>query len=229
MKIILDTMELVEVGDVVYERSKDMLTKTAPKFIHKQKEYARVMQRRGNVKTYFKPITIVDNEITYYIIPSCLGKNDLKKYGIRGMVACEFRYQGEKFYGLCLNNLNQISLYTTHFIKRYIERHLKDDSLANAETFIKFLMETDGISNGFDECDDNKVQWQTSIGNTCGCMLSERVLLHKTFIDSTTIIKGKKKDANARGNELMKYFRLNNVGVRTLPKELERYYNFNLV
>lgn len=228
MRIILDTMELNEVGDVVLQRSLEMIEKTAPRVSHKQKDYMKIMQNRGNVKTYFKPITVADYDITFHIIPSCYSKNDLKRFGVRVMIASEFRYQGEKFYGLVIGYFNQISLYTTHFIERYVERHLKDDSPINVNTFIKFLMETDGMSYGFDECEDNKIQWVTSIGNTCGCVLSERVLFCKTFIDNSTIIQGKKKDANDKANSIMKYIDLNAVGVRAIPRVLEKHYNFLL-
>lgn len=227
-KIILDTMSLTEVGLIVYERSIGICEKISPLLNHKQKEYARIMIRKGNVKTYFKPITIENYDITFHLIPNCLGKADLKKYGARVLIAGEFRYKGDRFYSLLIGNCGQISIYTTHFLERYVERHLGDDSPINADTFIKYLMETDGVIYGFDEGVDNKIQWATSIGNVCGCVLHPRVLFHKTFIDNSTIIKGKKKEANDKGNVLMNRTVLNRVGNRTLPYGISKYFNFKL-
>lgn len=227
MRIILDTMDLGEVGDVVLERYGEVMKKLAPKLLHMQKEWYKTMLQRGNVKTYFKTIKVENNDITFYIIPSSYGKADMKKYGVNLMLACEFKYQGQKFYSLSIGNLTQISIYTTHMLERYVERHFDDDSPINIETFIKYLKETNGESIGFNECEGNKVQWRTPIGNTCGCMLNERVMLHKTFIDKSTLC-GKKKDANDRGNELVQHYVTDMMGIRRLPLGISRYYNFNL-
>lgn len=228
MRIVLDTMDLREVGLVVYERSIEMYKEQLPKLVHKQKDYMKVMLRKGDVKTYFKPITIESADIIFHIIPSCLGKADIKKYGIRIMIVSEFRYQKQKFYSLMIGNLSQISLYTTHFIERYVERHLGDNSPINIDTFIKYLKETDGISYGFNKCGENELQWVTEIGNSCGCVLDEKVLLHKTFIDKSTIIRGIKKDANTKGNEVMKFATFDKFGDRTFPKAIAKYFNFNI-
>ena len=228
MRIILDSMDLGEVGDVVLERYGEVTKKLAPKLLHMQEEWYKIMLHRGNVHTYFKTIKVESNDITFYIIPSSYGKADMKKFGANLMLACEFKYQGQKFYSLLTGNLTQISIYTTHMLERYVERHLNDDSPINIETFIKYLKETDSESIGFNECETNKLQWRTPIGNTCGCMLNERVMLHKTFIDKSTLLYGKKKEANDRGNELAKHYVTDMWGLRRLPQGITKHFNFSL-
>lgn len=228
MRIILDSMDLAEAGDVVLERSVELIKKLAPKLLHMEKDWYRIMLHRGNVKTFFKSIRIDSNDITFHILPNCKGKADMKKFGVCYMIVSEFKLQGQRFYTLTTGKLDQISVYTTHFIERYVERHLDDDSPIDVRTFIKYLKETDGVTIGFGEGEDNKLQWTTPIGNSCGCMLNERVMLHKTFIDKSTLLYGKKKDANDRGNKLAQHFTMNRLGQRVLPQALTRRYNFEL-
>ena len=232
MKIILDKMSLTEAGIIAYERSIEVFIKYAPMIDERLNKYKRILIRRGNVKTYFKPLTIKSVDITFHLIPNCLGKTDFNKYGLRVLVAGEFRLNGDRYYSLLLNGtskeFSQIAIYTTHFLERYVERHLGDDSPINIETFIKFLKETDAISCGFQEGNSDNIQWTTSIGNICGCVLHPRVLLSKTYIDNSTIIRGKKKEANEKGNELTKYFTTNKIGFRTIPKSMSKNYNFTL-
>ena len=221
-------MDLAEASDVVLERSFDVIKQKSPKLLHMEKKWYKMMLGRNNVKTFFKTIIVESNDITFNIIPYCNGKADMKKYGVSFMVASEFKCQGQKFYSLVVGNFDQISIYTSHFLERYVERHLDDDSPINIDTFIKYLKETDGITFGFVEIEKNKLQWATHIGNTCGCMLTEKVMLHKTFIDKSTILKGKKKDANDKGNELTQYVKMNHIGQKILPQGIKKYFNFQI-
>lgn len=234
MRMILDSMDLAEVGTAVLERCFSKYKECLGFLYHKRKDYARAMRNRGETKTYFKPIIKKDLDITFYFLPSCNGKKDLAKYGAIVTLVGQFRYRGENYYFMLLINDRtdgQVAIYTTHFLQRYVERHLKDDSPLNIDTFIKFIKETDGISFGF--VDDgykteNSCQWATSIGNTCGNVLHPNVLLHRTFINADTITKGKKKEAFDRGFSLKDYVTFDSLGIRKLPRSIVKNYKFTL-
>ena len=232
MRIILDSMDLAEVGTVVLERCFEKFIDCTDKVKYLLKDYARVMRNRGEVKTYFKPLVKKDFDITFYVLPSCNGKKDLAKYGVNVMLVGQFMHKGDIYYFMFILKTGQISIYTTHFLQRYIERHLKDDSPLNIDTFIKFVKETDGLCFGFTDDGyktENSCQWATSIGNTCGNVLHPNVLLHRTFINADTIVKGKKKDAFDRGSSLRQYISIDDLGHRRLPQSITNNYKFELV
>ena len=235
MKIILDSMDLAEVGQIVLERSVDKMTDAMCAMLRKQKDYERAMRRRGEVKTYFKPIVYKDVDITFNFVPYCNGKKDLAKYGLLFLIIGQFRHSGDNYYFMsmldCYKNgkIPQVAIYTTHMLQRYVERHLKDDSPVNFDTFFKFVRETDGLSIGFEDENykvENSCQWATSIGVTCGEVLHPCVLLHKTFINEDTIMKGKKKTTIDNGYLLSNFMQYDKYGRRFLPRSIAKHFNY---
>lgn len=235
MKTIVDTMSLADVGLLILEKAED-ISKKMGSYIKNEKEpsYKRIIYKRGEEKIFFKPIKCSEPNIDFYLCPSCISKSDYKKYGLRLIIAAQFRYCGQFFYAnVVLDQIigNQLLIYTTHFLERYIERHLKDKTTPKSfDTFYRFLRETDGKSIGIlnetYELHNGDIQAVTSIGNLCEEVIHPNVILVKTFIDNDTIVRGPKKEANNLGNTITKYTEFDKLGRTSISDKIRKHFKF---
>ena len=114
-------------------------------------------------------------------------------------------------------DFQDVIMYCNHFFERYIERHLKDNSIVNTDIARKYFKETDYLSI-YSVIDnpkyDNCIYGATNIGVCCGERLSNHVLAYKTFIDMETIIFGEKKNTFDMGQRAFETLVLNKFGIR---------------
>lgn len=217
-KLIIDSMTSLEAFDVCRENTTELLPYIVRLIMENEKRYKRTVYAGNKTMYWFKRTCFERNGISYCIIPYSNGKSDYKKYGLLFFIIAEFTHRGNTYYGERLNN-GQMRIFTNHFLGRYIERHLKDDSTPSIETLITFLMETHGHSFGFMQTsrDGSDIIAQTNIGSICETVLSPTILLAKTFVDNETIVRGPKKEAYEKNKILSGVAYYNKLGLRVMP------------
>ena len=217
--MIIDNMTLEEVGKSLLRTTRENEEYFARLVGYRKKEYRRaVLKRKG--KTYFKPIIRIVENIEYYICPYCHGKKEANQGIIWHTVMALFRYQNRIMYCTIDDSNTHVSLYTTHFLERYIERHLKDDSQPGIETLIKFENERNHIVCVMDVKDpiyDNRIIAGTRFGIGCGYKVADNVFMYKTYIDKETIRAGEKLRVQETSESL-----LAPVGVDNYNREITR-------
>ncbi len=196
--MIVDTMtykEMVTAVSKMTSRHKDRFKKIVS---HHLNDYKRIIFK-GNKQRYdFKPLRVVADGIDFYLCPFSLGKSLYKKHGIIFRCFAKFFYRGTYWYCVYSFDGKPNELYQQHVFKRFIERHLKDNSKVSSETVRKFLKETEGpYAYGpiASPKHPNGYYIATRIGVLCGYKYNENTVVWLTFIDKESISKGYKKQA----------------------------------
>lgn len=218
--MIVDNMTLQEVGEAILKAAINYYPTIMSKLAYKERDYRRIVIKGLKDRYDFKPIPFKAYGIEFYLCPYALGKSDFKKFGIAYCLFAHVYYRGTNWYCLVMNDFCGLQMYCNHFFERYIERHLKDDSIVNAETVRKYFKETDYLTYNRvieNPRHDNCLYATTKIGICCGEIITENVLVYKTYIDEETIIRGGKKEAFDFGTERLDAVITNEMGLREIP------------
>ena len=192
--MILDNMTLEEVGKSLLRTTRDNEKRFIRLVTHRIKRYRRVVIRR-NSRTNFKLIKCTIENVDFYICPYSYGKKEMKKNAVWFCLLASFKYQNRRLFCSIDESSTHVALYTTHFLERYIERHLKDDSQPGIETLRRFENERNHIVCAMDVKDpiyDNRIIAGTRFGIGCGYKVADNVFMYKTYIDKETIRAGEK-------------------------------------
>lgn len=215
--MIVDTMSLQEVGEAILKTAISNIPTIAKMIIRKERIYKRVIYSGLKERYDFQPLSFADNGIEFYICPYSKGKKDYKKYGLGFCLFAHVYYRGSNWYCLITWDYSSVQMYCDHFFERYIERHLKDDSLVNVDIVRRYFKETDYLThNEFVEHPKYKncIYTSTNIGVCCGEKVSKHILVYKTYIDLGTLTIGKKREAFDEGQKAFESVITNVWGIR---------------
>lgn len=219
MRMVVDTMSLKEVGEAILKASQKSTSRIVSLLVNKDKEYRRVIIKGQKERYDFQKISFTIDGIEFILCPYSKGKKDYKKYGISYCLFAHVFYNGTNWYCMITSDFQRVVMYCNHFFERYVERHLKDDSKINVELVRKYFKEIDCMAIGkhiehphYKNC----TYASTNIGVCCGEIVSNHVIVFKTYIDMETITKGEKRETFEWGNEVFKLLITNEIGIREL-------------
>lgn len=216
-RMIVDTMSLNEVGEAILKASQKSMSKIVALLLNKDKAYRRVIIKEYKERYDFQKISFTTDGIEFNLCPYSEGKKDYKKYGISYFLIAHVFYKGTNWYCIIANHSQSVELYCNHFFERYVERHLKDDSEINVELVRKYFMEINKLTAirrlehpKYKDC----IYGATNIGVCCGQMVSNQVMVLKTYIDKETLTLGEKKLIYDDGQKRLEAFITNEIGIR---------------
>lgn len=217
MRMIVDTMSLKEVGEAILKASQKSISKIVALLDNKDKEYRRVIIKGHKERYDFQRISFTTDGIEFILCPYSKGKKDYKKYGIMYGLFAHVFYNGTNWYCMITNDFKSVGMYCNHYFERYVERHLKDDSRIDVEIVRKYFKEIDYLTI-FHRLEHPKykdcVYGSTNIGVCCGQMISNQVIVFKTYIDMETLTLGEKKKTYDNGQKTLEALITNEIGIR---------------
>lgn len=195
--MIVDTMSMEEVGNALMKTVRANIENITRVVYSMDKVYRRVILKGGNKRYDFKPLIKEVDGIEFHVCPYSRSKRHYKRYGIMYGLFAHFFYKGTNWYAMLCGCGDAVALYSQHFFKRYIERHLKDGSSVSIDTVRHYFKETDYLTN----CKvienpkyPNCIYGATNIGVCCGYHVNGRVInVWNTYIDRETLTGGEKK------------------------------------
>ena len=221
--MIVDTMNIEEVGNAVINAAR----KSVPKVVHvmteHHKAYMRIVRNSNKERIDFKPLSFVTDGITFYVCVYSDSKKDTKKFDFPYGIFANINYKNKNWYCLIMNGYSSVQIYQHHFFKRYIERHLKDDSRVSVDTVRKYFRETNYLGwSHFIENPRHKncVYNATAIGICCGFRINPRISVWLTYIDKETLTLGDKKEVFDMSADLQTPMGLDAFGNRIFKGDL---------
>lgn len=191
--MILENMNIQEVGRSLLKTAQQNYLRFGLILSHNEKKYRRIAIKKGQERIDFKPINVQVENITFHICPYSLNKQDSKKYGFNFCLLASFKYRKKDMFCMISDYGTKIQMYTIHFFERYIERHLKDDSVVNINLVRKYFKETEyvcHIESVEKEGYENSVYGGTNIGACCGYKVCDNVYVQNIYRRGNTKERG---------------------------------------
>lgn len=217
--MILDNMTMEEVGKSLLRTTRENRERFYRLVDYRQNKYRRIVIKRKDRKLDFPPIHCEAERIDYYITPYYYDK----RKGMFCNIIASFKYQRHQYYCVFCQNDTIACIITTHFLERFAERHLKDDTSVSIFTLrlylkaIHFTWNPEIVEHPYY---DNRIVAGTHIGVCCGYRISDKIYVLKTFIDQETINNGDKKRVLDESTGILSKIERDCHGRERLPAEL---------
>ncbi len=225
--MIVDTMSFIELEEHLLNRKKIIMPLLERMMKAKDKDYRRIVYKSQKDRIDFKPLYLKNDEIEFYVCVYSLGKNDYRKFGPNFTLFAHFFYKKTNWYAHFVDKLSTINFYSQHFFKRYIERHLKDDSEVTSEIVRRYFKEIDNMTY---ICSIENLKYEncmyggTHIGVSCGESIKKmcgeeiigQVVVFKTYIDNETLTRGEKDRTYKVSQEAFQHVVMGELGYNEL-------------